>query len=306
MSISLCPEDYARKTMIDRFLHYLIVEKGLSENTLSAYHHDLNRFSAYLKKKGILDFTIVNALNLRAFILELKQQGLSARSIARHQATLRSFFRFLVLEGIVEINPAEEIQSPKMTRSLPEVLTSQEIEGLLDQPDLKTPLGVRDRAMLETLYATGMRVSELIHLSLNQVNLESGYALVYGKGSKERMVPLGSEAIRWITLYLNTVRGSLLKKKESPILFIGRPGKGLTRQLFWKRLKDYGRKAGIQKHLTPHLLRHSFATHLLERGADLRSVQMMLGHADISTTQIYTHITGERLKKVHQKYHPRG
>jgi integrase/recombinase XerD len=186
------------------------------------------------------------------------------------------------------------------------MLTSREVEQLLEQPDLSTPLGVRDRAMLEMLYATGMRISELVRLPVNQVNLESGYTLIYGKGSKERVVPLGSEAVQRIDRYLKTVRTSLLKGKESPYLFVGRSGKGMSRQRFWKSLKGYGRKAGIKKRISPHLLRHSFATHLLERGADLRSVQLMLGHVDISTTQIYTHVTGERLKKVHKKYHPRG
>jgi integrase/recombinase XerD len=292
--------------MLEQFLHYLTVEKGLSDNTLEAYHHDLSRFSDYLQKKGMEDLSKVDKLNLRAFLLSLKRQGLSTRSVARNQVALRTFFRFLVLEGILGTNPAEELESPKMARRLPDILTFREVEHLLEQPDLKTLLGIRDRAMLELLYATGMRVSELIQIRLNQVNLEAGYALVFGKGSKERVVPIGSEAIQWVTLYLETVRDRLLKGKEHPLLFIGRSGKGISRQRYWKSLKDYGLKAGIKKKMTPHLLRHSFATHLLERGADLRSVQMMLGHVDISTTQIYTHVTGERLKKVHQKYHPRG
>ena len=202
--------------------------------------------------------------------------------------------------------PTEEIESPKMAKTLPEILTLKEVEQLLEQPDLRTPLGVRDRAMLEVLYATGMRVSELVQLPTNQVNLESGYVVIYGKGSKERMVPIGSEAMKWITLYLQTARQRLTKGKESNFLFINRSGRGMSRQRFWKNIKTYGLKAGLRKRITPHLLRHSFASHLLERGADLRSVQMMLGHVDISTTQIYTHVTGERLKKIHQRYHPRG
>jgi integrase/recombinase XerD len=224
----------------------------------------------------------------------------------RNLVAIRTFFRFLVQEAVLESNPVEELESPKMARTLPEILTLKEIEQILEQPDLQTPLGTRDRAMLEILYATGMRVSELTQLPIQQVNLEGGYVLLYGKGSKERIVPLGSEAMKWVTVYLKTARGILSKGKESPSLFINRLGKGMSRQNFWKNLKDYGRRAGLRKRITPHLLRHSFASHLLERGADLRSVQMMLGHADISTTQIYTHVTGERLKKVHKQYHPRG
>jgi integrase/recombinase XerD len=212
----------------------------------------------------------------------------------------------LTQEGILETNPVEDLESPKVAKTLPEILTLKEIEQLVEQPNLQTPLGMRDRAMLEMLYATGMRVSELTHLPSHQVNLEGGYVLLYGKGSKERVVPLGSEAMKWVTLYLKTARGILAKGKESPSLFINRSGKGMSRQGFWKNLKDYGQKAGLRRRITPHLLRHSFASHLLEGGADLRSVQMMLGHADISSTQIYTHVTGERLKKIHQRYHPRG
>jgi integrase/recombinase XerD len=293
-------------TMLDQFLHYLTVERGYSENTIEAYHHDLRRFMNYLEQKGIGDISKVNKLNLRTFLLGLSKQGLSMRTVARNQVALRTFFRYLVLEGLLEKNPSEELESPRTVQTLPEILTSREVEELLEQPDLKTPLGVRDRAMLETIYATGMRVSELIGLPLNHVNLEAGYALIYGKGSKERVVPLGSEAIGWIARYLETVRSGLVKGKEISPLFVGRCGKGLSRQRFWKSVKGYGWKAGIKKRMTPHLLRHSFASHLLERGADLRSVQMMLGHVDISTTQIYTHVTGEKLKKVHTKYHPRG
>jgi integrase/recombinase XerD len=292
--------------MLDQFLHYLTVEKGLSDNTIEAYHHDLTRFLVHLREKGIEDLSKVEKVNLRAFLLGLKHQGLSARTLARNQVSLRTFFRFLVLEGSLKVNPTEELESPKTVKTLPEILTFREVEQLLNQPNLKTYLGIRDRAMIEILYATGMRVSELIHLPMNQVNLDAGYALIYGKGSKERVVPLGSEAIKWIRHYLQTVRNRLLKGKENPLLFLGRSGKGMSRQRFWKSIKAYSQKAGIRKRMTPHLLRHSFASHLLERGADLRSVQMMLGHADISTTQIYTHVTGDRLKKVHQKYHPRG
>lgn len=291
---------------LDQFLHYLVVEKGLARTTLEAYSQGLNRFFAFLKKKGIQEVRSVNKLEVRAFLLSLKREGLSIKTVAKNLVVLRTFFRFLVQEGVLRLNPVEEIESPKVTRTLPEVLTLREVESLLEQPNLQTPLGIRDRAMLEMLYATGMRVSELTRLQTHQVNVEGGYVLLFGKGSKERVVPLGKEAIQWVNLYSKEARGRLSKGRESPFLFINRMGREMSRQMFWKNIKAYARKAGIQKRITPHLLRHSFATHLLERGADLRSVQLMLGHVDISTTQIYTQVTGERLKKVHQKYHPRG
>jgi len=292
--------------MLDQFLHYLTVEKGLSANTVEAYGHDLDRFLGYLKERGIEDLAKVGKFDVRAFLLTLKKKDLSTRTLARNVVAIRMFFRFLIQEGILEANPVEELESPRLARTLPEILTLGEVERLLEQPDLRTPLGVRDRAMLEMLYAAGMRVSELIKLPLNQVNLEGGYVLLYGKGSKERVVPIGKEALKWVTLYLKTVRGRLTRGKESPFLFVNRSGKSMSRQRFWQSLKACGLKAGIRKKIAPHLLRHSFASHLLEGGADLRSVQMMLGHSDISTTQIYTHVTGEKLKKTHQRHHPRG
>jgi integrase/recombinase XerD len=292
--------------LLDQFLHYLIVEKGLSKNTIEAYSHGLTRFLNHLRGKGVQEIRDIDKFHVRGFLLALRKKNLAAKSIVRNLVAIRSFFRFLIEEGILETNPVEELESPKVAKTLPEILTLKEIEQILEQPNLQTPLGIRDRAMLEMLYATGMRVSELTHLPTHQVNLEGGYVLLYGKGSKERIVPLGSEAMKWVTQYLKTAREILAKRKESPSLFINRSGKGMSRQGFWKNLKDYGRRAGLRKRITPHLLRHSFASHLLERGADLRSVQMMLGHVDISTTQIYTHVTGERLKKIHQRYHPRG
>jgi integrase/recombinase XerD len=292
--------------LLDQFLNYILVEKGLSKNTIDAYSHGLNRFLDYLRKKGIQEMPSVSKLDVRAFLLGLKRQGLSAKSVVRNLAAIRSFFRFLIQEGILDTDPIEELESPKIEKKLPEILTLKEVEQLLEQPNSQIPIGIRDRAMLEVLYATGMRVSELTQLPIHQVNLEGGFVLVFGKGSKERVIPLGSEAMKWIALYLNMARERLAKGKESPSLFINRSGRGMSRQQFWKIIKAYGRRAGIRKRITPHLLRHSFASHLLERGADLRSVQIMLGHADISTTQIYTHVTGERLKKIHQRYHPRG
>ncbi len=292
--------------LLDQFLHYLVVEKGLSKNTIEAYSHGLNRFLDHLRKKGIREWAKVNKFEVRAFLLFLKRQGLSTKTVVRNLVAIRTFFKFLIQEGFLEFNPVEELESPKVAKTLPEILSLKEVEQLLEQPNPQTPLGTRDRAMLELLYATGMRVSELTQLPTHQINLEGGYVLLYGKGSKERIVPLGKEAMKWVDLYLRTARERLAKGRESPTLFINRSGKGMSRQRFWKSLKAYGQRAGIRKRITPHLLRHSFASHLLERGADLRSVQMMLGHVDISTTQIYTHVTGERLKKVHQRYHPRG
>jgi integrase/recombinase XerD len=291
---------------LDQFLHYLVVEKGLSANTIDAYGHDLARFLDFAKNRGMETAGKIDRVEVKGFLHSLQKEGLSARSRARNLAAVRSFFRFLIQEGILEANPIEDVESPEMTRALPETLTVRDVEKLLCQPDTRSPLGVRDRAMLEILYATGMRVSELVCLPVNQLNLEGGFVVLYGKGSKERAVPLGQEAIHWIMLYLQTGREMLLKKKDSPFLFVDRSGTRISRQGFWKALKAYGLKAGIRKRMTPHLLRHSFATHLLEGGADLRSVQMMLGHEDISTTQIYTHVTKNRLKKVHKKYHPRG
>jgi len=292
--------------LLDQFLHYLIIEKGLSQNTIYAYSHGLSRFLDHLKRKGIQEIEKVNKFDVRAYLLALRRQNLSTKTIVRNLIAIRTFFRFLHQDGILETNPVEDFESPKISKTLPEILTLKEVEGLLEQPNLQTPLGIRDRAMLEVLYATGMRVSELTHLPIHQVNLEGGYVILYGKGSKERIVPLGSEAMKWLINYLKMAREKLARGKESHSLFVNRSGKEITRQRVWKSLKEYGRKAGIRKRITPHLIRHSFASHLLERGADLRSVQMMLGHVDISTTQIYTHVTGERLKKIHQRYHPRG
>lgn len=291
---------------LDQFLHYLIVEKGLSSNTIEAYRHGLNRFLNHLKEKGVQEIQKVCKFHVQGFLLALRKQNLTAKTTVRNLAAIRTFFKFLVQEGILEANPIENLESPKVAKTLPEILTLKEIEQILEQPDLHTSLGKRDRAMLEMLYATGMRVSELLQLPIHQMNLEGGYVLLYGKGSKERIVPIGGEAMKWVTLYLKESRGILLKRKESPFLFVNRSGKAMSRQRFWKSLKNYAKRAGLRKRITPHLLRHSFASHLLERGADLRSVQMMLGHVDISSTQIYTHVTGERLKKVHQQYHPRG
>ncbi len=292
--------------LLDRFLNYLVVEKGLSANTIEAYSHGLNRFLNRLREKGIEEAGRISKLDIREFLVFLKKKGLSSRTVARNLVSIRTFLRFLTEEGLLRVNPAEEIDSPKLAKTLPEILSLEEVEDLLEQPDSHTTRGIRDRSMLEMIYATGMRVSELVRLQINHVRLEAGYVLLFGKGSKERIVPIGIEAVTWIERYMKGSRESLLKKRESPYLYVNRSGRPMSRQQFWKIIKAYGRKAGIRKRISPHLLRHSFASHLLEKGADLRSVQLMLGHSDISTTQIYTHVTGERLKKIHQRYHPRG
>jgi integrase/recombinase XerD len=289
--------------LADQFVNHLRVEKGLADNTIQSYSRDLLRFSQFLegRKRSPLHVTQDDII---AYMSTL-QKGLSARSCARSLSALKMFFRFLVTEGRIESSPARLLGAPKLPRKLPGVLTRDEVDMLLAQPDSSNQRGQRDKAMLELLYATGLRVSELVGLQRSNVNLEAGYVRMVGKGSKERMVPMGTKALEVLKAYLSEARGKLLKNRSSSYLFLNSRGEGLTRQGFWKIIKKYGKKAGIRKEINPHKLRHSFASHLLEGGADLRSVQVMLGHADISTTQIYTHITRERLKQIHEKYHPR-
>ena len=287
----------------DHFLHYLRVEKGLAKNSVESYARDLIAFFSYLEKKPLSPLRASQA-DLMDFISHMAGQ-LSVRSIARTISALKGFYRFLVSEGEIETNPARLLSAPKLPRRLPGVLSRSEVELLLAQPDITTSRGERDRAMLEMLYATGLRVSELVHLRIPNVNTEAGFVRTLGKGSKERMVPVGAKALEALKSYLDHGRRALLKQRSSSYLFLSQRGKPMTRQGFWKIIKRYGLKAGIRKEITPHSLRHSFASHLLECGADLRSVQIMLGHSDISTTQIYTHITRERLKEIHRKYHPR-
>ncbi len=287
------------------YINYIKLEKGLAENTILSYQMDLDKFSAFLgqRKLAIVDAersVVIDFLNL------LHQRGLDSRSIARVLVTLRNFFQFLVFEKALNKNPCQDIESPKIWKSLPKILSLEELDLLLCQPNLSTVLGVRDKAMLEVLYATGLRVSELISLRLSELSLDLGYLTCIGKGSKMRVVPLGRSALQHLESYLRSARIQLLKGKTSDFVFVNRRGSRLTRQGFWKIIRDYGRKAGIKILLKPHLLRHSFATHLLQRGADLRSVQLMLGHADISTTQIYTHIVKERLKNLYLQHHPRA
>ncbi|MBN1848109.1 MAG: site-specific tyrosine recombinase XerD [Deltaproteobacteria bacterium] len=289
--------------LLDQFISHLRVEKGLAANTVQSYSRDLIRFLSFLEEKDTSIFHVTQD-HISEYIASL-QGMLSIRSIARNLSTLKMFFRFLMAEGKIKENPTRLVESMKLPRRLPDILSHKEVDLLLEQPDSNKPLGMRDKAMLELLYATGLRVSELIGLRLMNINLEQGFVRTIGKGSKERMIPLGEKARKALQEYLLCGRLVLLKKGNISYLFLNSAGRPMTRQGFWKIIKKYGIMAGITKTITPHKLRHSFASHLLEGGADLRSVQIMLGHADISTTQIYTHVSGERLKKIHETYHPR-
>ena len=285
------------------FLNFLRVEKGLSSNTLVAYRSDLDKLKRYASSLG-KEIQSLDRDDVRAFLKRLHVSGLDPRSIARVLVTARSFYRFLLLDGHLKRDPTANLESPKTWQSLPKFLLPEEVERLLESPDISTSLGVRDKAMLEVLYATGLRVTELVSLKQTDLNMETGFLLTLGKGSKERLVPLGKKAIQWTTSYLS-VRPSLVGSNKTSALFVTSRGTPMSRQAFWKLISEYGKKAGVG-HVTPHLLRHSFATHLLENGADLRSVQLMLGHSDVGTTQIYTHVTNERLREVYKKYHPRA
>lgn len=296
-------EDYPEDQLLDQFMNQLKVERGLAANTILAYNHDLISFFDFLKRRGVSPIQI-NQRDLFSFIAE-KKARLSPRSLARNLVSIRMFYRFLVSEGKINSNPVRLMGIPRMYQHLPDVLSRDEVEALLLQPDTMTVLGRRDKAILEVLYATGLRVSELIGLKISNINLQAGYIRTIGKGSKERIVPMGTKAIDSLKQYVRNSRPSFLKKGEFPNLFLNSRGKPMTRQGLWKIIRNYALKAGITKTVTPHTVRHSFATHLLEGGADLRSVQIMLGHADISTTQIYTHVARERLKEIHEKYHPR-
>ena len=290
---------------IRTFLNCLRVEKGLSENTLQAYRRDIQKFAAFAsgRKLGTKD---VRRSDVVEFLASLYRKGLDSRSVARHLVTIRNFFRFALTEGHIDDDPAATIESPRFRQSLPEFLSLEEVDRLLQQPDMNTTLGLRDRALIELMYSAGLRVSELCGLRLEDIQIESGCLRCVGKGNKERLVPVGRQALSIIQKYLRTARRKLLPEGSSPYLFLNQRGRKLDRITFWKLLGAYGRKAGLRKALTPHMLRHSFATHLLDRGADLRSVQIMLGHSDISTTQIYTHVVEERLKQVYKAHHPRA
>lgn len=290
--------------LLDSFLEYLVAERSSPENTLKAYASDIENFLGYLHDKDI-DIADAHEGTIEEYALHLREKGLAPTSLNRRLSAIRRFFAFLVEEGVVEKDPASVVPFARKHRLLPDVLSAHEVERLLESPDTSTPTGLRDRAMLEVLYATGLRVSELVGLRLHDLNLPVGYLVCLGKGSKERLVPMGESARNWTAAYLERGRPHLVAG-PSEILFCSRRGGAMTRQNVWHAIKKYAKASGIFKEISPHTLRHSFATHLLVGGADLRSVQAMLGHADISTTQIYTHVTSTRLKEIHRRYHPRG
>lgn len=295
---------------LDDYIHYLSIEKGLSDNTIDGYVRDLEVFARYLKDRCGLDTddpSVIEKEHILNYFMEITKAGRSRRTQSRYLASIKSWFRYLLREKRITSDPTSIMESPKGEKKLPDVLSVEEVEGLLEMPDMTKDLGIRDRAMLEILYGAGLRISELLGLHLEDVNLELGFIRCIGKGSKERIIPIGEIALEALEGYLDSSRSRLLKPgSRSKILFLNQRGGGMSRQGFFKILKAYGRKAGINKHLSPHTLRHSFATHLLENGADLRSVQEMLGHADISTTEIYTHLSIRHIKKVYDKAHPRA
>jgi integrase/recombinase XerD len=289
--------------LIDQFLDAIWVEQGLSKHTLSAYHSDLKIFAKWLEEKPILD---VETKDLSAFLASRYKAGIGNRSSARILSSLRRFYGYFIRENRISIDPTTLIESPHIGRSLPVSLSEYDVELLLNAPEVTNPLGFRDKTMLEMLYATGLRVSELVGLKFDQISFRQGVVRIIGKGNKERLVPVGEEAMSWLDAYMNQARKTTLGERQSDYLFVTNRADGMTRQAFWHIIKRHAKKAGIIKELSPHTLRHAFATHLLNHGADLRVVQLLLGHSDLSTTQIYTHIARERLKELHSTFHPRG
>lgn len=297
--------EHRDQEVINEFIRLAWLEKGLSQNTQNAYRRDLNHFAVWLNQQG-LHCLEIERRDLQRYLDWRVAEAFKASSTSRVLSCLRGFYRYLLREGRITQDPTLNILSPKLSRSLPKTLTEDDVECLLDAPDIQELLGLRDRAMLELLYATGLRVTELVGLRLSQVSLQQGVMRVVGKGDKERLVPMGDEAIAWLQRYLKQARPLLLTKSDEEVLFVSQRGTQMTRQTFWHRIKHYALQAGITKPLSPHVLRHAFATHLLNHGADLRVVQMLLGHADLSTTQIYTHVATHRLQLLHQQHHPRG
>ena len=292
--------------LLDRFCDHLWLEDGLSKLTLAAYRRDLAAFGQWLDREHSRELAGVAAGDIEAYLAWRFARHAQPRSAARYTSALKRFYRYLLRENLIAGDPTVNLDSPKLPRSLPKALTEDDVELLLKSADASTPLGLRDRAMLETLYATGLRVSELVRLKLSALNLNDGVLRVTGKGNKDRLVPLGEEAVQWLRRYLDQARPTLAARRLSDSVFITARGEGMTRQAFWYLIKRRARDAGIARTLSPHTLRHAFATHLLNHGADLRVVQMLLGHSDISTTQIYTHVARERLKRLHATHHPRG
>lgn len=292
---------------LETFIDAIWMERGLSENTLNAYRADLSGFAKWLHSNHKnTDLLKAERSQILGYLSHRVNLGTKSRSAARLLSSIKRFYQYCVREQLLKEDPSDRIDAPKLGRSLPKFLSEEEVEALLDAPDLKDPLGVRDRTMLELLYATGLRVSELVKLKTGQINLRQGVVRIQGKGNKERLVPLGQESISWLEKYLKDARSKIAPELSNDYVFTTRRQSAMTRQAFWYLIKRYARKVGIKKHLTPHTLRHCFATHLLNHGADLRVVQMLLGHSDLSTTQIYTHVAQERLKNLHAQHHPRG
>jgi len=291
--------------VVEIFLDHLWLEKGLSKNTLMAYRSDLAKCEQFLKQNHV-DLLSAGQLELQKYLAFCVEKGIKARSIARFLSSIKRFYRYQIREEYLKVDPSCQISHPKLSRSLPNSLTEKQVLALLDAPDIGAQLGLRDRCMLELLYAAGLRVSELVGLRLDQLDSQQGVIRVIGKGNKERLVPLGEESLEWVEKYLSNARQSMMRGNVSNVLFVSLRGCVMTRQTFWYRIKYYAKKADIQCHLSPHTLRHAFATHLVNHGADLRVVQLLLGHSDLSTTQIYTHVAHERLKQLHLRHHPRG
>lgn len=290
---------------IEKYTDSLWLEKGLSDNTILSYARDLRQLDKYLAQRG-LSIAFAESGDLMSFLADRSQAGVKASSLARYLSSIKGFYKYMVRENYLAANPASLIDAPKQGRPLPKSLTESDVEALLAAPNVGTGIGLRDRAMLELLYACGLRVSELVNLDMSQLNLSAGVVKVFGKGSKERLVPIGEVAQNWLQKYIKQARPQLLKVAASGVLFPSNRGQHMTRQTFWHRIKQHGLTAGIQKPLSPHVLRHAFATHLLNHGADLRVIQMLLGHSDLSTTQIYTHVATQRLQNLHSQHHPRG
>lgn len=298
----MLPSDEA---LIDQFLDWIWLESGLSQHTITAYRTDLKNYSIWLAKRNSSLGKATRA-DLLAYLSIRMQQGIQSRTVARFLSTMKRYYQFAIAQKWITKSPVKDVVMPKTTRHLPKVISEQEVELLLEAADTRSSYGLRDRAMLETLYATGLRVSELVNLSLSEINLQAGILRVTGKGNKQRLVPMGEEAIAWLEQYLNLARPELLRKKITDAVFLSSRGTAMSRQAFWQIIKKYALLIGLKSDLSPHTLRHAFATHLINHGADLRTTQMLLGHSDLSTTQIYTHVAKQRLKSLHARHHPRG